>query len=397
MSATGARAAMAAKNTLVLLTFLSTICMAMTRDVGDATTNFASHDPIQRKFLEKKLQLEEVSQKILWLSYEDAYTATSGVDSYLRNEAGYMMTTGVDLYLAFYGNWSATRLNSIITFFSSLGSNSDAKSYPSLGDWWNVLSTYKNSSGKPISSEITVKGTLLYGGYEFGTLVSYANTTEFAVHAAVFADWNITSKSVFMIFVGDDVQMVEGCNTCYGFGSLSIMVRSLPTTCNSTCHYSYTNAQDPTADPYVGQALHSMAVGLVSHVTNPAHDDVGNYSNVGGSGVGSACESNASFVQVNSTSVSFSVYGNDGKKYIVPPIYNYDTKQCDIGLALPKKSGRKIGLIVGVVVAVAVVLVLLGIVTFIFYKRRAGMSDSLAPSHETQNDGVLSRPPKSAT
>ncbi|KAI9346424.1 phosphate-induced protein 1 conserved region-domain-containing protein [Zopfochytrium polystomum] len=110
---------------------------------------------------------------------------------------GPLLTTQIDVYGVFYGNHSSDTVSVISTFTNSVGKSR----------WWDVVRTYTDGSGTPVTDAVRWAGAFVDAGYSLGKNL-VGNDAQSVVAAAAAANgWPKGSpNAVYALFLATDVR-----------------------------------------------------------------------------------------------------------------------------------------------------------------------------------------------
>jgi hypothetical protein len=189
---------------------------------------------------------------------------------------GPVMLGTVNAYFIWYGNWSGNSATTILTdFASSLGGSS----------WWNINSTYTNSSGTHISNSFNYAGSTT-DSYSQGTALSDAQIQTIVSSAITGGKLPKDTNGIYFVLTSSDVNATSGFCTQYcgwhthgtiGGSDIKYSFVGNPDRCPSACEDQSASSpnSNPGADGMASILAHEAAEATTDPDLNAWYDSKG--------------------------------------------------------------------------------------------------------------------------
>jgi hypothetical protein len=266
--------------------------------------------------------------------------------------------TGIPIYLIWYGTFSADQKSVVTDFFSSFESTSTGTG-PSVSSWWNLTSSYKNSAGSVVSSKVFLAGETSVS-YTLGTTLSDADVQVLVVNS--LATFPSNPNGIYLVLTASDVMVQDFCmSACAShFATLpsgSTNEHQLPyawvgnpagsTQCSGLCAWPFAKANygppgapliAPNGDVGMDGLVINMGIILAGTATDPFN--TGFYQGdasaplesasacAGTFGAGSYPGYPGDLLVDSATGASYNVHGVNGRKYLMPALWNPSKLAC---------------------------------------------------------------------
>ncbi|XVF56563.1 hypothetical protein PTKIN_Ptkin06aG0131200 [Pterospermum kingtungense] len=301
----------------------------------------------------------------LFLVFTPSLTQARSYDPFtskpeITHHGGPLLSGNLNLALIWYGNCGRVQKNIIRNFIKSLNSkDGDTNLQPQVSDWWKVVGNYQAAvpplgqgppAAGPTLPKITVKVVKQVSDntYKYGKILTTVDFIPKLVRDYTAGDPNI----IPVIVTARDVTVQGLCTgKCADHGVVDnkpyIIVGNPETECPGACGWPFHEAdtepkavvlQPPNANMAADAMVVAFATALADTVTNPLN--TGFYEGVEVDPVGPALACRGIFgigaspgnpgkVQTDpATGASFNAYGNKGKKFLLPAIWDPKNSTC---------------------------------------------------------------------
>lgn len=140
---------------------------------------------------------------------------------------GKVLSAGINVYIVWYGSWTSTPKNIILSFIKSLGPQKVDKPN-SVRRWWNINGLYYNASNKFPLQNISVKKHIT-DNYSFGRFnLSYNDIANIVYSKMLAATLPFDSNGIYLVLTSSDVtvrQYYDGSSYCAAI-SMTFFLRS---------------------------------------------------------------------------------------------------------------------------------------------------------------------------
>lgn len=263
----------------------------------------------------------------------------------LKYHNGPLLKGRITVNLLWYGSFTPIQRSIIVDFINSLTSSPKAP-LPSVASWWKTTDKYKGGSSK-----IVVGKQIMHQRYALGKNLKGAHLVSLA---SVF---KYASNAVNIIFTAEEVSVEGFCGRCGTHGSIRsvrrrnripyIWVGNSETQCPGQCawpfHQPIYGPQTPplvapNGDVGVDGMIINLATLLAGTVTNPFNtgyfqgpptaplEAVSACTGVFGSGAYPGYPGRVILDRVNGA--SYNAHGVNGRKYLLPAMWDPQTKGC---------------------------------------------------------------------
>ncbi|KAL2611386.1 hypothetical protein R1flu_023078 [Riccia fluitans] len=263
------------------------------------------------------------------------------------------------LYLILYGNWSSTQREIVYDFISSIGAH-DVPS-PSVASWWSLTKGYTDTAGSIVTEAMEVGGEMYDSTYSLGSylrVIDIENLVLSSLHPNGVFPTN--HHAVYVVLTSPDVKVQDFCKSqCAshfatkpldatdGRQLIYTWIGNAVDQCPKKCIWPFAPAEfgdaapaliPPNGDAGIDGMIINIAVMLSGAATNPFNS--GYYQGDGGAPLEAATACAGIFgkgaypghpgdVLVDqSTGASFNAHGVNGRKYLLPALWNPLDLQC---------------------------------------------------------------------
>ncbi|KAI3689231.1 hypothetical protein L2E82_47184 [Cichorium intybus] len=273
----------------------------------------------------------------------------------LKYHNGPLLAGNISVNLIWYGNFKPSQKAIISDFITSLSSTSHAQ--PSVATWWKATEKYHTSSNKPASLSLRLGKQLSDPTYSLGKSLTDKHIVELASNGG-------SRNAVNIVLTAGDVAVTGFCSgRCGTHGSaLSsknahgngkryrfayIWVGNSETRCPGQCAWPfhqpiYGPQGAPLIAPNNDVGLDGMVINLASLLAGTATNPFGNGYYQGDASApleaASACPGvygkgaypgyPGDLLVDGTTGASYNAHGTNGRKYLVPSLYDPSTSLC---------------------------------------------------------------------
>ncbi|KAM4087065.1 hypothetical protein ACJW30_10G148500 [Castanea mollissima] len=269
---------------------------------------------------------------------------------------GHLLTGNISIDIIWYGKFASYQRAIITDFILSLSSSTPTKAQPNVATWWNITEKYYNLVDPKISKIVPSLGNqIMDPNCSIGKHLNINQIERLASKGS-------QKHAINVVLTSTDVAVQGFCSKCGTHGYLEselvnkrkhrykfayIWVGNAETQCPSNCSWPFNlTIYGPKSPPLVAP---NNDVGVDGMVMNLASLLVGTATNPFGNGyyqgpkeepleAVSACPgmygTGTSFgfpgkllVDVK-TGASYNTNGVNGRKYLLPPLYDPSTKTC---------------------------------------------------------------------
>ena len=273
---------------------------------------------------------------------------------------GPLLTGTLTVNVIFYGSWTATQQGILTDFIRSFAAPKSSKGYPTLAGWWSVTNNYKDKKHTPVAQNV-VLGKVVQDKYSVGKNLMESDVETVVVNSlktinAKFIDPN----AVYIVLTSADVNVQGFCSSQCGTHSYVrspatqhkvlpfVWVGNPAKTCPGYCAWPFAKAQygagpnvpplkSPNNDVGVDGMCITIASLLASAATNTldngwfqgsvyeGYDAVSVCGGIYGTGAYPGFPGN---LLTTKAGQSYNINGVNGRKYLVPFIFDLVSKQC---------------------------------------------------------------------
>ncbi|GJX21459.1 EXORDIUM-like protein [Tanacetum coccineum] len=278
----------------------------------------------------------------------------------LRYHNGQLLTGNISINLIWYGNFKPSQKAIISDFITSLSSKS--KYQPSVATWWKTTEKYHNKLSK--SSKRASSLSTRLGKQVFDTKYSLGKSLS-DTHLAKLASKGASPNAVNIVLTANDVAVSGFCSSRCGthrsgvaksvsandkvnkYKFVYIWVGNSETQCPGQCAWPfhqpiYGPQGAPLVAPNNDVGLDGMVINLASLLAGTVTNPFGNGYYQGDAGApleaASACPGvygkgaypgyPGDLLVDSTTGASYNAHGANGRKYLVPAMYDPSTSTC---------------------------------------------------------------------
>lgn len=276
----------------------------------------------------------------------------------LHYHNGPLLYGKISVNLIWYGNFKPSQKAIITDFFTSLSSPSSSKpNQPSVSAWWKTTEKYYHLTSKKKSAQLSLSlnKQILDENYSLGKSLTNKNIIQLASKGE-------HKDSINVVLTSSDVSVERFCmDRCGTHGSSSslvprkgkvakfayIWVGNSETQCPGLCAWPfhqpiYGPQSAPLVAPNNDVGLDGMVINLASLLAGTATNPFGNGYFQGPSEApleaASACPGvygkgaypgyAGDLLLDSTTGASFNAHGDNGRKYLLPALYDPSTLSC---------------------------------------------------------------------
>ncbi|OMO63886.1 Phosphate-induced protein 1 [Corchorus capsularis] len=163
---------------------------------------------------------------------------TAAASSTVQYHGGPLLNkpNGINVYVIWYGGFSLQDKNSITDFLASFSAPAPRQG-PSVSTWWKTISSYKDKTGKPVST--TVRLVKQAGdAYSSGKTLKRAQIAQFVKTKIASKIFPLDTNGIYLVLTSKDVTVERFCMGSCGFHE-SLMV-------GATSRVVFAHVGDPT-------------------------------------------------------------------------------------------------------------------------------------------------------
>ncbi|CAM8972065.1 unnamed protein product [Rhodiola kirilowii] len=271
----------------------------------------------------------------------------------LKYHNGPLLSGKVSINLLWYGSFKPSQKAIVADFIASLADKKPVSPKPSVAAWWKTTENYFNKSSNSRPLFLSLGKQIADERYSLGKSLSLT-------HIAKLATSNSKLGAVTVILTSADVTVTSFCSICGKHGAVStppisgrryktpyIWVGNSETQCPGQCAWPfhqpiYGPQSPPLVAPNNDVGLDGMVINLASLLAGTATNPYGNGFFQGPANApleaASACPGiyakgaypgYAGDLLVDKTSgASYNANGANGRKYLVPALYDPSTSTC---------------------------------------------------------------------
>ncbi|KAJ4952954.1 hypothetical protein NE237_029786 [Protea cynaroides] len=263
---------------------------------------------------------------------------------------GALLAGNTRVSILWYGKFTAAQKSIVADFFLSLSQQNQAvlsSTTPTVSQWWGMIQTYIEKAGKK-DTQLIISYQTTDEGYSMGKSLTRSQISELAANS------NSKADGIALVLTADDVTVEGFCMSFCGFHdsnsvkkSTFIWVGNSVTQCPGQCAWPfhqpiYGPQSPPLGAPNGDVGMDGMIVNIASllagTVTNPFRN--GFYEGQAGAQLeaASACTGiygkdaypgyAGELLVDSSTGASYNAQGANGRKYLLPALYNPRTSSC---------------------------------------------------------------------
>ncbi|MCD9559530.1 Protein PHOSPHATE-INDUCED 1 [Datura stramonium] len=272
----------------------------------------------------------------------------------LRYHKGALLSGKISVNLIWYGKFKPSQRAIVSDFITSLSSSTPSKVHPSVAQWWKTTETYYHLANSKNSLSLSLGKQVLIQDYSLGKSLTQKQIVQLASKGE-------QKDAINVVLTASDVAVDGFCvNRCGTHGSSKgtiikgktykfayIWVGNSETQCPGYCAWPfhqpmYGPQSPPLGAPNNDVGVDGMVINLASLLAGTATNPFGNGYYQGEADApleaASACPGvyakgaypgYAGDVLVDKTTgASYNAHGTNGRKYLVPALYDPSTSSC---------------------------------------------------------------------
>ncbi|KAG6402471.1 hypothetical protein SASPL_134666 [Salvia splendens] len=271
----------------------------------------------------------------------------------LKYHKGALLHGKISVNLIWYGKFTSSQRAIVADFITSLSPSSPSQSQPSVAAWWKTTEKYYHLASKKQSLSLHLNNQILDDSYSIGKSLTEN-------HLIDLASKGEKSNAINIVLTASDVAVDGFCqNRCGSHGSKSsavngknqkfayIWVGNSETQCAGYCAWPfhqpiYGPQSPPLISPNNDVGIDGMVINLSALLAGTATNPFGNgfYQGTADAPLepATACPGvyakgaypgYAGDLLVEKTSgASYNAHGANGRKYVLPAIYDPSTSKC---------------------------------------------------------------------
>ncbi|XP_024403071.1 protein PHOSPHATE-INDUCED 1 homolog [Physcomitrium patens] len=260
----------------------------------------------------------------------------------------------------FYGGWSEKQKAILTDFVRSFSSPKPRTLFPTVAGWWAILKNYKDSKKVPVAATVTLGKVYTDSKYSLKKSLAESDIEKLVV--ASLNSTGVDPNAVYLVLTSADVGVQGFCSSLCGTHSWTrspatqhkvlpfVWVGNPATQCPGHCAWPYAKAEygagpntaplkAPNGDVGVDGMCISIAGLLAGAATNPrnngyyqggALDPLEVATVCGGIYGEGAYPGYAGKILKDRNGASYNVNGVNGRKYLVPFVFDLRTKKCGL-------------------------------------------------------------------
>ena len=276
---------------------------------------------------------------------------------------GPLLTTSgvIDIHVIWYGKFSPVQRSIVGDYVQSLSANLQGKAkQPSVSTWWKTTESYKDASNKAVLSSARLGKQKLDESYSLGKTLKRSHIAALVETAVKSRDLPEKSNAVYLVLTSEDVTVEGFCMNSCGFHanllpSASNGKKLLPyawvgnsaTQCPGQCawpfHQPIYGPQTaplvaPNGDVGIDGMIINIATVLAGAATNPFNTGYFQGDAAAPLEAVSACPGiygkgaypgyPGQLLVDATTGASFNAHGVNGRRFLLPAIWNPVTRSC---------------------------------------------------------------------
>ncbi|KAL7175967.1 hypothetical protein ACSBR2_029524 [Camellia fascicularis] len=275
---------------------------------------------------------------------------------------GALLEGDLHVTILWYGKFSPAQKSTVVDFLLSLDPQQKqnvVSSAPSVSQWWQTIETYMKKAGKN-ETHVVVANQVTDENCSMGKTLERSQLSELAHRV------NSKPGGLVLILTADDVGVEGFCMSCGFHGSDSqdklvfIWVGNSVTQCPGQCAWPfhqpiYGPQTAPLGAPNEDVGVDGMVVNIASLLAGTVTNPFGNGYFQGSADApveaASACPGAygkgaypgyAGELLVDSTTgASYNALGENGRKYLLPALFDPNTSQCSTIVKQKRKEQKK--------------------------------------------------------
>ncbi|XP_074304178.1 protein PHOSPHATE-INDUCED 1-like [Silene latifolia] len=274
----------------------------------------------------------------------------STTSTLLQYHQGPLLSGKISVNIIWYGKFTPTQRGIVSDFITSLSSSAKSNHQPSVATWWNSIGKYYHLANKKASSlSLTLGKQVIDEKYSLGKSITNKHLVELASKGEQV-------NAINLVLTASDVVVPDFCSSRCGTHSSSgkglhkfayIWVGNSESQCPGQCawpfHQPIYGPQSPPLgapnnDVGVDGMVMNLASMLAGTVTNPFGNGFYQGSKDAPLEVATACSGvygkgaypgyAGDLLLDSSTGSSYNANGVNGKKYLLPALYDPATSAC---------------------------------------------------------------------
>ncbi|XP_060198930.1 protein PHOSPHATE-INDUCED 1-like [Lycium barbarum] len=275
-------------------------------------------------------------------------------DQLLQYHKGPLLSGKISVNLIWYGKFKPSQRAIVSDFITSLSSSTPSKTHPSVADWWKTTEKYYHLANSKNTLSLSLGKQVLLENYSLGKSLTQKQIVQLASKGQ-------QKDAINIVLTASDVAVDGFCvNRCGTHGSSKgaiikgktykftyIWVGNSETQCPGYCAWPfhqpiYGPQSPPLGAPNNDVGVDGMVINLASLLAGTATNPFGNGYYQGEADApleaASACPGvyakgaypgyAGDLLVDKTTGASYNAHGTNGRKYLVPALYDPATSSC---------------------------------------------------------------------
>lgn len=274
---------------------------------------------------------------------------------------GPLMTGTMKVHVIFYGYWKANQKTIVTEFINSFAAPKPSTGYPTVAGWWSITKNYKDKKNTPVAQKV-VLGKVVEDKYSLKKDLKESDIEAVVAKSLKAIDPKfVDPTALYLVLTSPDVNVQGFCSSLCGTHSFTrspatqhkvlpfVWVGNPAKFCPGHCAWPYAKAEygagpnvPPLKAPNGDVGVDGMTVTIASMIVGAATNtrDNGYYQGsnpydgyeavavCGGIYGDGAYPGYAGKLRKTPDGASYNVNGANGKKFLVPFMFNPSTKKC---------------------------------------------------------------------
>ncbi|KAG0602694.1 hypothetical protein M758_10G033700 [Ceratodon purpureus] len=279
----------------------------------------------------------------------------------MKYHGGPLLTGTMKVHVIFYGYWAANQKTILTDFIKSFAAPKPSTNFPTVAGWWSITKNYKDKAKTPVAQKV-VLGKVVEDKYSFKKNLKEADIEAIVAKSLKAIDSKfVDPTALYVVVTSPDVNVQGFCSSLCGTHSFTrspltqhkvlpfVWVGNPSKLCPGHCAWPYAKAdygagpnvpplKAPNGDVGVDGMTITLASMIVGAATNTrdngyyqgdtAYDGYEAVAACGGIFGDGAYPGYAGKLLKTTTGASYNVNGVNGKKFLVPFMFNIATKKC---------------------------------------------------------------------
>ncbi|GMY16978.1 protein EXORDIUM-like 2 [Fagus crenata] len=281
----------------------------------------------------------------------------------IKYHGGPLLTkpTGINIYLIWYGRFSRSDKSSITDFIASLSPRKGVVPHhqkPTVATWWKTIQTYKDKAGKSVSRTVRLVKQIS-DKYSLGKNITRAQIANFVKHKIETKALPLDRNGIYLVLTSKDVVVERFCTGSCGFHDNIVVatksaravhahVGNPSVQCPGLCAWPYSlPAYGPPGKALVAPngvgtdgIIMNIATVLAGAVTNPFKNGYFQGHPLAPLEAVTACPGifgegaypgyPGKLLVDKISKASYNAYGANGRKFLLPAIWETTTSKCKV-------------------------------------------------------------------